>query len=356
VDARLPASLALVALLASGSARAGDDGEGGGNSTFLFVPYPITEPTIGSGVLAGPVWMRAGPEEATGPSRPQAFGAGALWTDGGSRGVVAFDHRAWRGGRWRTTAIGGRVDLRLVYDGLAPGGDADRGFSLVLRGASVAGERRLGDGPATLGVRLFATHARVDFSGATPSELLDQATAQDLDGFSVSWGRDTRDDVYSPARGQAFDAGATVYAPALGASFAAHSVSLKWRGYRPFGRSVLGARVVVEASGGDLPFYLRPYVGFRGVPALRYAGARVASLEGEWRRPLGAKWDVLAFGGIGTARADARGGHAGASVSAGGLGVRRKMPRYFGLTVGIDVAKGPDGTVGYVQVGNAWSR
>ena len=54
-------------------------------SSFVFIPYPITEPAVGVGLLAGPVWMREGPEDDSGPKKPQAFGAGALWTDGGSR-------------------------------------------------------------------------------------------------------------------------------------------------------------------------------------------------------------------------------------------------------------------------------
>ena len=143
----------------------------------------------------------------------------------------------------------------------------------------------------------------------------------------------------------------------LGASFGAQSYSLRWTRYgKGVGKGVWGLRAVAEASTGDLPFYLRPYVSLRGVLAMRYAGERAASVETEYRWPLGERWDVLAFGGLGTAVSDRRGAKGTKTVSAGGLGVRFKARKYFGLTFGVDLAQGPDGLVGYVQIGNAWGR
>lgn len=354
--------LVLVAtwLLAAGLARAGDvvdDVSTAKGNAFLFIPYPITEPTIGNGLVAGPVWMRAGPAQAAGPSQPQAFGAGVLWTDGGSRGWAAFDRRAWRDGRWWTTAVASDLRLVLGFHGLAPGGDVERDVALDLQGGSVSLSRTLGAGSDALNLRVFAVSAHTRFPGALPLELVDEATQARSNGLTLGWSRDTRDDIYAPARGRLASASLTTYAPALGASFDAQSLALKWAGYRPLGeRGVLGLRLVAEASRGDPPFYLRPYLGFRGLPALRYAGERVASVEAEYRFIVGPRWDLLAFGGAGTARADTRGVQASASVAAGGLGVRFKAQKYFGLTLGLDLAHGPDGTVGYVQIGNAWGR
>jgi len=59
--------------------------------------------------------LRAGPKGDVGLAKPQAFGAAALWTNGGSRGGVAFDHRAWADGVWRTTAVAASADIDLHY-------------------------------------------------------------------------------------------------------------------------------------------------------------------------------------------------------------------------------------------------
>lgn len=355
--ARLLAGLGLAACAPAWAGDVVDEVSAAGTNSFLFIPYPITEPTIGNGLVAGPVWMRAGPPQASGPAKPQAFGAGVLWTDGGSRGWAAFDRRAWAGGRWWTTAIVGDVDLVLDFHGLAPGGDAGSDVGLDLRGGSVTLERTLGEGSDSLALRLFAVSAHTRLFDDPPAELAGLAPQARSNGLTVTWSRDTRDDLYAPSRGRLLSASLTAYAPLLGASYEGQGLALKWTGYRKLGaRGAFGLRFVGEASRGDLPFYQRPYLGFRGLPALRYAGERVASLEAEYRWSVGSHWDLLAFAGAGSAHADTRGVQASTSVAAGGLGVRFKAQKYFGLTFGLDLAQGPDGQVAYVQIGNAWGR
>ncbi len=328
-----------------------------GKRTLLIVPYPITEPAVGNGVFAGPVWMREGPARNDGPAKTEAMGFGALWTDGGSRGMAAFDLRAWDGGRWWTTAVAADAQLRLHYDGLAPGGELDVGFGLDVVGLSLQADRSVGDGAATLGLRLFASDADLSFDRGLPAELSGSGVQSRANGFALSYANDTRDDVYSPTTGMQWKATGTVYASWLGGSFNAQALGLRWHRYgRGLGEGVLGVRAVLDASRGDQPFYLRPFVGLRGVPAMRYAGESVVSMELEHRWPVGERWDLIAFAGAGHAQADYRGTQASASVAAGGVGVRFKARKYFGLTFGIDVAQGPDGLATYIQIGNPWAR
>jgi hypothetical protein len=330
--------------------------QGEGNQ-FLFVPYPITEPAVGSGVLAGLVWMRAGPKEESGPSKPQAYGVGALWTDGGSRGAVAFDHRAWAGGVWRSTAVGTHADIRLIYSGLSPEEDQDRGFNLRLNGGSLQVDRSFGKGPNSAAVRIFSFVAKTGFGTSTPPELATEALEEQIRGVRLSWTQDTRDEIYAPSRGHVSTVAATVYPKSLGASFDAQSLSLKWAGYRAgAGKGVLGLRLLLDSSYGHPPFYLRPYVSLRGVAALRYPGERAASAEAEYRYPVGTRWDLLAFAGIGAARSDRHDADGEKTVTAGGVGIRFKAKKLFGLTLGLDFAEGPDGSVTYIQIGNAWGR
>jgi hypothetical protein len=345
-------------LMAGGQAFAADENvPPAGQSRFLFVPYPITEPAVGSGLLAGPVWMRDGPTDQPGPSKPQAFGFGALWTDGGSRGVVAFDHRAWRGGVWRSTAIAGSADIVLTYSGLSPREDQARGFTIHGQGASLAAERRLGQGPNSMSFRLFSANTSVVFNEAVPSELSGKALDATIAGIGIEWSRDTRDQIFTPTKGHAISIGLTIHPRSLGSSFDAQSINAKWTRYGPLPiPGTLGFRVQADASFGAPPFYLRPYVSLRGIPAMRYSGERVASVEAEYRLPVNERWDVLAFSGMGWAHADVPRFSESKSVSAVGVGVCFKVQKLFGLTFGIDLAQGPDGSVGYVQIGNAWSK
>ncbi|MCE5232527.1 MAG: hypothetical protein ABFC67_10185 [Mizugakiibacter sp.] len=317
-----------------------------GGSRFLFVPYPVTEPAIGNGLLAGPVWMRAGPHTGAGPSLPQAYGFGGLWTDGGSRGVLAFDERAWGSdGRWQTTAIAARADLKLKFSGLSPAGDASIGFNLHAAGGSIEVERKLGDGPNSVAIDLFSVSTRADFPGGLPPELAREQTKEEIAGARLTWSQDTRDEVFAPSSGH--------YASASLDS----GLSLKWMGYGPgLGGGVLGLRAQFDVSLEHEAFYLRPYISLRGVPALRYAGEQVGEVEAEYRFPLDSRWDIVAFGGLGAARADLHGITGQRTVSTEGLGVRFKVQKLFGLTFGVDVARGPDGTFVYIQIGNPWSK
>lgn len=348
---------------AESSAQAGEpatdadaDAAADGRS-FLLLPYPITEPAIGNGLFAGPVWMGEGPRVDDGPPQTEATGFGTLWTDGGSRGWAAFDRRAWGEGRWWSTAVAVDADLVLRYDGLRPGGDQDLDFTLGVAGLSVEAVHRFRGRPDSLGLRLFSSRVRLDFEAGFPDGVADALAQQRANGFVLSYERDTRDQVYSPTRGQRLQAVLTAYAPWLGASFEAKGLGLRWTRYgRGLGDGVLGLRVAADASRGEPPFYLRPYVALRGVPALRYAGEDVYSAELEHRWPVGERWDLIAFGGAGHARSRREGGQGSASVGAGGLGVRFKARKYFGMTFGVDVAHGPDGIATYIQIGNAWAR
>lgn len=357
----------MAALAASGAAQdsesdrpapaqaesAGSPASGDG-SRFLIVPYPIVDPAIGNGLLLGPVWMRDAPRVGTEPSKPQAYGAGAIWTDGGTRGAVVFDHRAWKGGVWRSTAVAAKLEVHFAYSGVLP--NEDFGFVIDATGGALSLERTLGKGPHGINASLFAAEADVSFDQAPPLPGEPDVGSASLHGVQLGWTRDTRDNVFLPSTGTAASVSMTVFPEALGASFDAQSLGVKWTGYRPVGKGVLGLRAKAEQSFGDPPFYLRPYLDFRGVAALRYPGETVASVEGEYRRPVNRLFDVLVFAGAGQSSADFRGVERDETVSAVGAGVRFKPARLFGLTFGLDYAYGPDGGYGYVQIGNAWTN
>ena len=350
-------SVSVSAQVESGTEVLAEKHAESGSSSFLFIPYPITEPAIGTGLLAGPVWLREGPKDGSGPEKPQAFGAGALWTDGGSRGLIAFDYRAWSDTGWRTTAVAARIDLDLTYPGLSPTLNESRGFTLHTKGAGIEGDKQLGDGPGSLNLRVLSATADAQFDASLPPELAHVPKRSTITGIGIGWTRDTRDSVFTPSSGNVLAAGLTAYPEALGASFDAQSLTLQWITYQSgLGKGTLGFNSKMDFSFGNPPFYLRPYISLRGVPALRYPGEQVASIESEYRWPVTARWDLLVFGGFGTARADIRGFTGNKSVSTGGVGIRFKVQKLFGLTFGLDFAQGPEGEVTYIQIGNAWSK
>jgi hypothetical protein len=118
----------------------------------------------------------------------------------------------------------------------------------------------------------------------------------------------------------------------------------------------LGGRVKADLSFGDTPFYARPYIALRGLPALRYQGEYVASGELELRWQFHPRFSAIGFGGGGVAWTDLDDFERDQSALSGGAGARYMISRKFGLHAGLDLAAGPEGGAIYVVFGNSWVR
>jgi hypothetical protein len=128
-------------------------------------------------------------------------------------------------------------------------------------------------------------------------------------------------------------------------------------GYWPVATNVtLAARGDYQQTSDGAPFFMRPFIAMRGIPAMRYPGNKVGQTEIEARWQFYGRWSVVGFGGIGVARIDEGPVQRDKTAGAGGIGFRYELARKFGLHVGIDVARGTEDTAYYLQVGSAWFR
>ena len=89
---------------------------------------------------------------------------------------------------------------------------------------------------------------------------------------------------------------------------------------------------------------------------MRYPGIKVASAQFEARWQFHGRWSAVAFGGVRQARLDAGSAQRDKTAGALGAGLRYELARKFGLHAGLDVARGPEETAVYLQVGSAWFR
>jgi len=128
-------------------------------------------------------------------------------------------------------------------------------------------------------------------------------------------------------------------------------------GWHPLAQGLtLGLRGNYAWSSDGTPFFLRPFVQMRGVPAMRYQGDQMAAVEAELRWQFMGRWSLVGFGGAGTTRTARDSFVATQGVGSGGVGFRYELARKFGLHAGIDVAHSAGTTAVYLQVGNAWFR
>ena len=194
----------------------------------------------------------------------------------------------------------------------------------------------------------------VDEGGLPPDVRPPELDAQ-IGRASLVVDYDSRDNLFTPGAGSYVEIDVGVARPGLGSASSFDSVLARGYHYRPVGRqSVLGLRADGKFSNGDVPFYVRPFVSLRGVPALRYQGQHAVVTEAEWRHDLTGRWSVLGFAGAGKAYGGRVAWSEAETVVAGGAGVRYLLARQLGLYAGLDVARGPEETVVYWQVGSAW--
>ena len=180
--------------------------------------------------------------------------------------------------------------------------------------------------------------------------------AEDLVGFTVLVAEyDGRDNIFTPNSGLRAYLSAMKFDEALGSDHDFSRSRLGLNAYFPAGNSVVvGVRADAQSVDGDVPFYARPFIELRGIPAMRYQGDRTALVEIEGRWNLDGRWSLVGFAGAGRA-ADSSGGIGGAPTRVTkGVGFRYLVARALGLRAGLDVARGPEESAFYIVVGSYW--
>lgn len=164
---------------------------------------------------------------------------------------------------------------------------------------------------------------------------------------------DSRNDPMFPSSGQRVDLTVAAHNSAIGGDYDYVLSKIKALTYHPLGtKMVISGRLEAQVVSGDPPFFAVPYVALRGIPALRYQGDRVAVAEAEFRYRIATRWTALAFGGLGWR--DSGPLKRDDSIYNFGIGGRFKVMKNREVWVGLDIARGPESTYWYIQVGQAW--
>ena len=328
---------------------------------FLPVPLIITEPAVGGGGGAALLFFRESIVDAQTRSRaagqraspPDIGGLAAFKTGNGSQGFGAGYFGTLADDRYRFFGAAGKADLNLDLYGL---GGAPRRFALSAPFGLVQGLARLGASDWFVGARYVYVGSSVRFAGATPVGISDAQLDAHIGRASLVVDHDSRDTMFTPSRGTYVELDLGAARPELGSTASFETATLRAYTWLPIGRStVLGLRGDGQATRGDVPFYARPFIAIRGIPALRYQGRHTLVAEAELRHNLNPRWAVVGFAGSGKAYASDAPFARDQTAGAVGAGFRYLMARKMGLYAGVDVARGPEDTVVYLQVGSAWN-
>jgi hypothetical protein len=329
---------------------------------ILPIPAPITEPAVGYGgsltlVLihgGGIGGMRDAPPGVTGkPVPPDISALAGAGTENGTWAVLGAHQGFWGGDRWRYTGVVGRISPRLdTYDA------SGNAYFFNLDGWTLYQElrRRVAHTDLFLGARYVFLDTTTRFeAGRLPPDIPRPDFDTRDSGLGAVAEVDTRDNIFTPSSGIQLKASAMFFGTYIGGDH-------DYRRYTADGffywdvsrRLVLASRLRTQSVPGDAPFYTRPFVRLRGIPAMRYQGETAVSLDGEARFGLTPRWWLVAFAGGGWTDAGPIKVLTDQSVHAGGFGFRYLVARILGIQTGIDVARGPEKWAFYVVFGSSW--
>ena len=198
----------------------------------------------------------------------------------------------------------------------------------------------------------FSTHERLNEILQLP--LKGEITTSGL-GFSLEF--DSRDNNFSPIEGYQYQLDFINYSESVGSDVDYYLTTFTGLNYWKPGESF---RTALKIGGKFidteevLPPFALPYIELRGVPSARYQGKKVVMTELELTWEIDSRWSVLAFGGAGRASSTTDGLKDSSTVVSQGVGFRYLIARSYGFHVGVDIARGPEETVFYIQAGSAW--
>lgn len=329
---------------------------------FLPIPMIVTEPAVGYG--GGGFGMFVRPRREAGEegwARPDISGVGAVATENGTWGAFAGDVTQWLGGRLKTLAGIGTGRINLDFYGLGetrPSFDRPVRYSLDFTGTVAQGNWKLAPhSPWSIGLRyVYAEIEPLLRDDPLLPGLTDRIRIKvSAPGAIIEY--DTRDNVFTPTRGVYAESFFMAARKSLGSTGDFERFQQVAIGWIPLPHDVtLGGRADYQWSSPGAPFFLRPFVMLRGVPAMRYQGDQMTSAEVEARWQFSGRWSAIAFGGYGVTRTRRDAFALTQDVASGGAGFRYELASRFGLHAGMDVAHSAGTTAVYLVVGNAWFR
>ncbi len=329
----------------------------------LPIVSPITEPAVGYGATVALLYFITKKPKEGSLKRPipDIAGVGGGLTQNGTWFAGAGYLGFWKDDKIRYRGVVGYGDLNLKYYRSTPLLPNDISAEFGIKSAIILQQVkfRLGESDFFLGGRYTLGKTNIQFP-----KIFDFPEIDPLDfditnsGVTLIGEYENYKNVFSPNQGMRIHLDYLQNLEFLGSDRNWGKVTFSSVFYFPVNHFWTPAiRIESLVATGNAPFYTKPFVGLRGVPAMRYQGELTILAETEQSFNIASsRWDLVAFGGVGTAFKSLEDLKAGDAAWSAGGGFRYMLARLFGLKMGIDVARGPEDWAIYVVFGSAWLR
>ncbi len=334
----------------------------GGERDFVFMPIPISNPTVGIGLgLAGMFLYQLAPDAS-----PSTTTFGGFYTSSKTWGTGILQETYLAGNRHRINGMLGYFNINYDFYGVGQEpGEADRYLPMTQRGVFFVPEYLYRvSGHAYVGAlyRLATVETELKIDELDLPEWWDFPNPKWRllsSGLGLVVEYDSRDNHMNPSGGHFLDASATFNADFLGSDreyeIYEGAYNYYW-GMKP--GHVLAYRFYTRVVAGNVPLFDLSYYGtmadLRGYAAGTYQDKMMIVTQLEYRWRFYKKWGIVAFAGTGGVASSLSDMDWGNGLPAAGVGIRYMASEEYATNVGIDYAVGVDGGVFYFRIGEAF--
>lgn len=331
--------------------------------SWLPVPIPISNPTVGTGLQGVLLYLHpAKPGDSA--STPNATsGLGVMYTSTDSKVVGLFHDDYFADDKYRFKALAGVGDLNLNFYGFGDFISGDKvGYNIKPKITFIEASRRLPwSNNGYLGINHLYTSAELkfhwkwDLEGGRPVDFPPIKLQPTTSSLGLIYTYDSRDDTYYPTAGSNTAIKLTRDKEQWGSDFDFQRLSLNFRKYIAlWQKHVLAVRATLSDVDGKPPFYFLSSLPLRGFAAGRYLDNSSASLHAEWRYKYSQRWGAHFFTEAGKISDSFKALRDEKLISSFGVGLRWQPIVQKKLHLGIDVAYSGDESATYLRVGEAF--
>jgi hypothetical protein len=326
---------------------------------FIPVPIIITEPAVKGGFGIAGQFIHSPTTPGAAPGRTIVGGA---YTGNGSWGGGVLRQGTLANGQLLYRFGLGLADLTLPIFPFGGSTEVDYGNKAKFGFGNI--RYKIPDTPFSVGPRFIYRTSDVSLQAQGPladrvNNIIERFSGEhEYAALGLSMNYDTRNNPISPTQGINAILTYDVYSDALGSDREFNAGQLNIHAFQELGDIwSFGTRLSLDGVSSDAPFFMAPAVDLRGVESGRYQGETALSVEVELRHQVTPRWAGVVFGGYGqTFAGNSRLYESQDDIWTYGAGIRYRIARKLGIDVGLDVARGPEDTIFYIQFGHAWGR
>ena len=312
--------------------------------SFIPVPYIITDQNLGFGGVLALGYIHPN-KDSKSPPNVSGFGGGYTSTKTwmamiGHSHSFNNDHIRYLGGIAVTS-----TNLDFYQIGNIDLSDHPIGVNLKGAGTVQRVQFQIEDSKIFIGPQYSFLYVNSSFNIQDEDHpfldslagSIDNQTYQSALGLILDY--DNRDNTLSPNKGFYTGFDLSYNATWLGATQDFSELNTYFYAYVPLTKWLYSIyHFDAKFSGGDVPFYRKPYVKLRGAPMMRYQGNETMLAEVQFRAFVYKAFAVVAYTGAGKAFDSFSEFDSGEWVTNYGFGLRYELKKAFGTRVGLDFA------------------